>query len=194
MRKMTKEKNKNEADILFDKILLGLMGFLIVSHFVIPLVIQLRVDIFIAVVIIIIPVAIYFYLRSDGQNLKKKKILQSGIKEIDTMQGVEFELYLGKLFENMGYKVDLIPATGDYGADLLLKKDGKFIAVQAKRYSKTVGAASVQQVFSAKTYYRANEAWVVTNNTFTKNAWDLAKKSGVKLVDRGQLINFMSKT
>jgi restriction system protein len=194
MRKMTKEKNKNEADILFDKILLGLIGFLIVSHFVIPLVIQLRVDIFIAIVIIIISVAVYFYLQSDGQYLKKRKILQSGIKEIDTMQGVEFELYLGKLFENMGYKVDLIPVTGDYGADLLLKKDGKFIAVQAKRYSKTVGVASVQQVFSAKTYYRANEAWIVTNNNFTKNACDLAKKSGVKLVDRGQLIHFMSKT
>ncbi|WP_018394705.1 restriction endonuclease [Bacillus sp. 37MA] len=187
---MAKMKYKNEADTLFDKTLLGLMGFLIVSHFVLPLVIQPRDDFFIIIVIIIISVAVYVYFRSDGQNVKKRKFLQSDIKEIDTMQKVEFKLYVEELFKNMGYKVNLI---GDYGADLLLKKDGKSIAVQVKKYSKTVGVTSVQQVFSAKTYYKANEAWVVTNNTFTKNACDLAKKSGVKLVDRGQLIHFMSK-
>lgn len=137
-------------------------------------------------------IAAYFYLQWKERSLKRRKILQSGINEIDKMTGIEFENYLGVLFDSMGYDVQLTPASGDYGADLLLKKDGKSITVQAKRYSKTVGISSVQEVFSAKLYYKAHEAWVVTNNSFTKNACELAKRSGVKLIGREQLIHFIT--
>lgn len=137
-------------------------------------------------------VSLYFYLQWKERSLKRRKILQSGINEIDGMTGIEFENYLGLLFDAMGYKVELTPASGDYGADLLLKKDGKYITVQAKRYSKAVGISPVQEVFSSKMYYKANEAWVVTNNTFTKNAHEIARRSGVKLVGREQLIHFIT--
>ncbi|WP_245797937.1 restriction endonuclease [Domibacillus mangrovi] len=185
-------KDKNEADTLFDKTLLGIMGFLIASHFVLPLIIQPQADIFIVIAIMIISVAVYVYLPPNRKRIQKRRLLQSDIKEIDTMQRIEFRRYLEELFENMGYKVELPSAPDHYEADLLLKKNGKFIAVLAKHYSKTVGVDSVQQVFSVKAYYKAHEAWIVTNNTFTKNAYDLAKKNSVKLVDRGQLINLIN--
>ncbi|WP_420490768.1 topoisomerase DNA-binding C4 zinc finger domain-containing protein [Neobacillus drentensis] len=42
-----------------------------------------------------------------------------------------------------------------------------------------------------KSYYEANEAWVVSNSYFTIAASELARKSKVKLVDRDQLIDFI---
>jgi restriction system protein len=136
--------------------------------------------------------ALYFSFRWYAKELAREKILELGIKEIDAMQGTDFENYLGVLFENMGYTVKFTPASNNYGADLLLEKDGRRIAVQAKRYKSTVGVTAIQEANSAKGFYSTNEAWVVTNNTFTKNAYNLAERDGVKLVDRGQLINFIT--
>ena len=65
----------------------------------------------------------------------------------------------------------------------MLNKDGKKIVVQAKRYSKDVGIKAVQEVIGAKSYYNADEAWVVSNRYFTKAAKDLAQKGNVLLVD-----------
>ncbi|OKL36609.1 restriction endonuclease [Domibacillus mangrovi] len=183
---MAHKKGNRKTNVLFNQVLLSFILFLLAFQY--P---------WIAVTVVSIVMAafvLYIYLWSITDRLKNKRVLQSSMREIDNMSGGDFEHYLSVLFEDIGYEVELTPASGDYGADLLLKKDHNYIAVQAKRYSKTVGIASVQQVFSAKTYYSANEAWVVTNNTFTKNACDLAKKSGVKLVDREHLIRFMTES
>lgn len=42
-------------------------------------------------------------------------------------------------FQSRGYRVLPTKTSGEFGADLLLKKSGKCIIVQAKRYSKPVG-------------------------------------------------------
>lgn len=87
--------------------------------------------------------------------------------------------------------MEVTSASGDYGADLVLKKDGKKVVAQAKRYSKDVGIMAVQEVIGAKSYYSANEAWVVTNSYFTKAARELAQTGSVRLVDRDELIDFI---
>lgn len=69
--------------------------------------------------------------------------------ELDSLSGVEFEEFLAGLFRAQGYAVELTPATGDYGADLILSKDGRRIAVQAKRYAGSVGVAAVQEALPA---------------------------------------------
>ncbi|MDP2834788.1 MAG: restriction endonuclease [Pseudomonadota bacterium] len=109
------------------------------------------------------------------------------IHELDKLGGVEFEEYLAGLFRKRGFKVELTPCTGDYGADLLLIKNGTRIAVQAKRYAGSVGIAGVQEALSGMAYYKCNTAWVVTTGTFTPNAVELAKKSSVRLIGRADL-------
>ncbi|MCL6573586.1 MAG: restriction endonuclease, partial [Bacillus sp. (in: Bacteria)] len=84
---------------------------------------------------------------------------------------------------------EVTKASGDYGADLLLTKGAKKVVVQAKRYSKDVGIKAVQEVIGAKSYYTAQDAWVVSNSYFTKAAKALAQKSNVLLVDRDELID-----
>ncbi len=68
------------------------------------------------------------------------------------------------------------------GADLIAKKDGKTIIIQAKRYQGAVGNKAVQEVISALAYFGGDEGWVVTNSSFTRSARSLAKKANIRLV------------
>lgn len=112
--------------------------------------------------------------------------------ELDLHSGTEFEEFLAGLFRAQGYSAELTPVTGDYGADLILSKDGQRIAVQAKRYVGSVGVSAVQEALSGQAYYQCDTAWVVTTGTFTANAQELAKKSGVKMIGRSDIGNLMA--
>jgi len=113
------------------------------------------------------------------------------ICDLDELDGHEFENYLAILFNNLGYYAELTPGSGDYGADLILTKDGVRIAVQAKRSSKKVTLRAVQEVIGAKRYYKCDEAWVVTNNFYTNSAIDLARSDSVVLMDRSAIKNML---
>ncbi|WP_018130129.1 restriction endonuclease [Effusibacillus pohliae] len=125
--------------------------------------------------------------------MQEEKLKRSGIYDIDKMDGRQFELYLGHLFRSQGYSVEVTRSSGDYGADLVLQKDGKKIVVQAKRYSSRVGNAAVQQARAAMDLYGASEAWVVTNSEYTDQAYVQAKASQVRLIDRKELMEMILK-
>ncbi|MEH7298993.1 restriction endonuclease [Neobacillus drentensis] len=137
-----------------------------------------------AFITLLVILCIFIYQNSK----RKERLRNSGITEIDVMDGIQFEHYLKELYLMRGFSAEVTSPSGDYGGDLLLKKDGKKVVVQAKRYSKDVGIKAVQEVIGAKSYYSADEAWVVSNRYFTKAAIQLAKKSHVKLVDRDEMI------
>lgn len=122
---------------------------------------------------------------------KNKLLLQSGIYDIDKMKGEEFEEYLKLLYQKLGYNVSTTPRSGDFGADLVLKKDGKKIVVQVKRYSKSVGIKAVQEIIPAIRHYNASQAWVITNSSFTSPAVQLAQSNNVRLIDRELLVQLI---
>jgi restriction system protein len=109
------------------------------------------------------------------------RLRRSGMVEINHMSGSQFEQRLGVMFRDLGYRADVIGAIGDFGADILLTKDGQKTAVQAKRWNRRVGIRAVQEVRSARDYYAADAAIVVTNGEFTKAARALAAKTEVAL-------------
>lgn len=49
----------------------------------------------------------------------------------------------------------------------------------------------MQEVVSAIRYYQADKGMVVTNNYFTKYAYNLARSNEIELWDRKSLIKFM---
>lgn len=140
----------------------------------------------IAVVVLIM--AIIIAIPIIKKKIKKAKYLKSPLSEIDKMYGEEFEEYLKYHFEKLGYKAKTTPRSNDYGADLILTKDGDKIVVQAKRWNDPVGNTAVQEVVAAKAYYKANRAMVVTNSYFTSNARNLAAVNNVELWDRGNIV------
>jgi restriction system protein len=118
---------------------------------------------------------------------ERQKLAALGIDGIDTLTGREFEKYLDVLFTQKGYRVELTPSQGDWGADHILEKDGVRTAVQAKRYKGNVGVKAVQEAAAAKGKYRCTNAMVVTNSFYTKAARELAAANGVELWDRDKL-------
>lgn len=97
--------------------------------------------------------------------------------------GVDFELHLKQTLEDTlpDVYVETTPASGDHGADLLVRYKGIVIAIQAKYYTGTVGNAAVQEIHSGMGFYDANYGMVVTQSKYTEHARSLANKLGIYL-------------
>lgn len=122
--------------------------------------------------------------------IRRFRLARANMFEIDKMSGDEFESYLEILFKSDGYKVTHVGShNGDYGADLILEKDNKRIAVQAKCWHNTVGEKAIQEVISSKAVYNCQEAMVITNNWFSFQAQYLAKANKIDLWDRNDLVS-----
>jgi restriction system protein len=120
---------------------------------------------------------------------EKQRLAKSGIDEIDNMSGKTFEKYLEVLFEKLGYRVERTRYVGDYGADLVTSKDGVKTVIQAKRYKSKAGVKAIQEAVAAKGYYDCSKAMVVTNNFYTQQAIELARRNQVELWDRNKVVS-----
>src|SRR5690242_16645676 len=89
-----------------------------------------------AVITFILVLGITISIRLIIDKQREERLRKSGIYDIDKMDGRQFELYLGLLYKALGYKSEVTRLAGDYGADLILEKNGVRTVVQAKCYSK----------------------------------------------------------
>lgn len=106
------------------------------------------------------------------------------------MSPTEYEYFCRDLLILNGWDAKVTQATGDQGVDILANKDDISLAVQCKLYSKPVGNKAVQEIFTAKQHYNADIAMVVTNNTFTRAAKELANTTDVFLIHHDEIRNF----
>nr|WP_187254555.1 restriction endonuclease [Alkalicoccus halolimnae] len=110
---------------------------------------------------------------------------------IDDLDGRQFEFFVSDLLSCIGYMTEVTKASGDQGMDILARKNGIRYAVQTKKSSSPVGNKAVQEALHAKSYYKTDEAIVLTNNVFTPSAVNSSKETDVILWDRGQLLKFI---
>lgn len=94
--------------------------------------------------------------------------LHMKMKNIDKLNGRAFERYLTVQFRHLGYHVTLTSYSHDYGADLVLRKWGKKIVVQAKRYERNVGIAAVQEVLVLLLITKLIGQWLLQIATLRK--------------------------
>jgi HJR/Mrr/RecB family endonuclease len=126
---------------------------------------------------------------------RKKKALQestrraiiSEFKWTDNIDPLEFERRCAEAMQLSGWTAQTTKSTGDQGADVIADKRGTKVVLQCKLYTGTVGNKAVQEVFAAQTFLSANFAAVVSNNSYTRSAKELAVKTGVLLLDYSQL-------
>ncbi len=98
------------------------------------------------------------------------------------MTGYEYEEFCADYLEKMGfYNIKVTKASGDQGVDITAFKNSIKYAFQCKYYESPVGNKAVQEVFAGKEFYDCQKAVVITNNTFTPSAVELANKNGVEL-------------
>ncbi|GAE35699.1 restriction endonuclease [Halalkalibacter akibai] len=141
-------------------------------------------------VIILLGITIYGGIKIIKFFFIKHSPIIEGIAEVDNMDGIEFEHYLGKVYNKLGYYAEVTKPTGDFGADLILKRGKDKIAVQAKCNGEgnNVGVDAINEVLGGAGVHGANKKIVVTNRYFTKNAKISATANNVKLVNRDNLI------
>mgnify|MGYP001190347376 CR=1 FL=1 len=142
----------------------------------------------VALGVFIVSLGIVHYTDLALANQKRKLLMEMGMDEVDQMTGLEFEEWLAELYRKKGYTVQLTPQSNDFGADLIVKREGKLSVIQAKRYKNKVGLRAIQEIVAAKPHYKAHEAFVITNNYFTAPAQKLAKSNGIKLIDREGIV------
>jgi len=145
-----------------------------------------------AVIVIAIAILLYFFVIK--KYFIKQPIPSITMKEIDKMTGIEFENFVGDLYEIMGYKVEVTQASKDYGADVLVEKNQIKTVIQAKNYKNPVGYGAIQEVLTAKSYYKADESIVITNSySFTYQARKASKELRVHLIAREDLQKLIDK-
>ncbi|WP_103109474.1 restriction endonuclease [Brevibacillus reuszeri] len=120
-----------------------------------------------------------------------------GIEDIDKMQdGIDFEIYLQRLLIELGYHDAYKTVNSrDFGADVVFTdSSGDRAIIQAKRYDTNyqIGLDAVQQVYTAKNFYRAKKTLVITSTTYTDSSETLAGVNGVLLLDRSDLIEIIT--
>lgn len=100
------------------------------------------------------------------------------------MDGFEFEHRCAALLKTKGYhRVSVTKQSGDQGIDVIAHKAGRKYGIQCKYYSSPVGNKAIQEAYSGARFYDCDRAMVMTNNTFTKAARELADKLEVELWD-----------
>ncbi len=109
------------------------------------------------------------------------------IIDFTKLGGQEFEEYVKRIFEFLGYRVVMTSLTGDQGADLIITRNNEKTVVQVKNYTGNVSNKAVQEVVAAINFYKANKARVITGGAFTKSAIDLALSNNVELWDGQKL-------
>ena len=137
-------------------------------------------------IIIIVLSIIAIVLLVTGIVVSRKKRNFSG--NYDLMEGRDFEYFCADLLEKRGFlEVEVTKGSGDNGVDILAEKDGVTYAIQCKRYDEPVGVKAVQEAYAGRDYYDRMVGVVMSNQYFTKNATDMARKLKIMLWDRGYL-------
>lgn len=112
---------------------------------------------------------------------EKKRIAERPLPNYSN--GHEYEFFVAEFLRRKGYQhVTVTRLSGDFGADIIcMDAKGRKIAVQCKLYSRPVGYKAIQEVISGMQYYRCDQAMVVTNTTYTKQAVEAAQRMNIIL-------------
>jgi HJR/Mrr/RecB family endonuclease len=140
------------------------------------------------IVVGVVGLLVWLLIKGSGRyRTLEASELASLFQNVRQMSGPQFEVFVANLFRAMGYDAQVLGGSGDQGVDVLVKTDGKRIAVQCKNYSKAVGNKPVQEVYAGATYHQCSQAWVVAPAGYTKGAVELSRRVGVLLYDASSI-------
>lgn len=138
------------------------------------------------------PVNNVVYQNVHNDSLVKYGGVEAELMTIDLMEGHDFERWCAGALKETGFSmIEVTPASGDHGVDVLAQKDGIKYAIQCKRYSHDLGNTPVQEVHAGKAMYNCHVGVVLTNQHFTAGAKQLAQATGVLLWDREWIKEFL---
>ncbi len=105
------------------------------------------------------------------------------------MTGEEYELFCVELLTTAGWNAQTTQTSGDFGIDVLARKESLTVVIQCKRYQNSVGISAVQEIIAGKAHVDADYAAVVTNSQYTSSAITLAQSTNTFLLHHEDLVH-----
>lgn len=102
-----------------------------------------------------------------------------------------FEKLVCRLYERLGYQVQITRYVGDDGVDGYLRKAGDLIILQCKRTKGCVGAPVLRDLYGAMHHHKATGAIVVTTGKVSKQARSWAKGKPISIVELPELVGLL---
>ena len=139
--------------------------------------------------------------RSNRAALARYYDQRGTLHDLQIMDPVEFERYIGRLFALEGYIPEWTARTGDEGVDIRLypknrlgicSRGNPIALVQCKRYADghAVGSPELQQFSGALRHELAHRGYFVTTSAFTPAARKWAEDEGILLLDGLDLLKW----
>jgi len=122
--------------------------------------------------------------------LEKSENNQTNIIYSNDMSPFEYEHFCKDLLIQSGWDARVTQQSGDQGVDVIAESNEHKVAIQCKHYASPVGNKAVQEVYAAQQHIGALFAAVVSNNTYTVAAKELANTTGVLLLHHDDLKDF----
>jgi hypothetical protein len=107
----------------------------------------------------------------------------------EDMSSDEFEEFCAGELRQVGWNAHVTLKSRDQGIDVIADKNGVRIVIQCKKYRSPVGNKAVQEIAAGRAHEMAHYAVVVTNNSFTPSAKQLALTNKVHLLHYRDLHN-----
>jgi restriction system protein len=130
------------------------------------------------------------------EDILKLREIKIGLENnFSNISPFDFELFIARLLQELGYKTEVTRKTSDFGIDIIAQKQNKKVAVQCKRHDENnlIGNKYIQQLLGSMNYVDANHSIFITTSYFTKNAIQQAKNSPIELWDKDTLHNLVKK-
>lgn len=108
------------------------------------------------------------------------------------MTGADFERLILLTLQSQGYAVMHLGRAGDLGVDIIAEREGVRTAVQCKRQCRPVDRKAISDVVTGRVHHRCQCAMVITNQSFTPDAYKLAASTECRLVDGAILADMLA--
>lgn len=110
------------------------------------------------------------------------------IKKLHALDPDMFERFIADCWQQLGWETRVIGGSNDLGIDIIAEQHeiaARKHVIQAKRWnpSNLVGLADVQRYNTIKQQEDADEGYLITTSSFTREARDVGQDLQVKLID-----------
>jgi len=120
--------------------------------------------------------------------------MKERIQQCESIQGIidsfsddpfEFEKFIAKLYQKMGYDAECTPKTNDGGFDIKLRRHAETGIVECKCYAQKIriGRPAIQKLVGANQMEKADRMIFVTTSDYSQEAKEYAENAGVELLN-----------
>jgi len=118
-----------------------------------------------------------------------EKMNENTMLKIESMSGRKFVSWAQLALKSI-YKTDVeLKSDDSYGLYLLMKpsKKNKLVIIGVKRHQEKISSSAIKNLKLIQEKEKADEAWLITNNEFTRVSISLASSTNVKLIGKSEL-------